>query len=221
MTKFCLEKKEKVLSKATHNFEKNLESLRVAEVKIPYGFFLNIQEGKKFYEESIYCYLLGLPDAAVTIIMGKCLEIGLKQKYRIEEKKEPPKKGPEKNLSGLINWAKPYLGTWKDLAQGFAILRNLIHEEKEVESPAALEAIRYISKILDILFPVRSGEMDIFIQCEKCREEIHCAGYEQFSIGTPKKTIECKNCGSSNECLIFPSVCPDPLSTFTWQQRVV
>ena len=203
-----------MLSKATHTFEKNLESLRVAEVKIPYGFFLDIQEGKKFYEESIYCYLLGLPDAAVTIIMSKCLEIGLKQKYRIEEKKEPEKE--YKKLYHLIDWAETYLGKRKDLAHGFRILRNLIHEEKEVESQDSLEAIRHISKILDILFPVSNGEVDIFIRCERCGEEIHCAGFEQFPIGT-LNIFECKNCGPTNEYLIFPSVCPKPLAAFTVQ----
>lgn len=110
------------------------------------------------------------------------------------------------------------MGTRKDLAQWFRSLRNLIHEEKEVESQDAFEAIRHISKILDFLFPVRNGKMDIFIQCEKCREEIHCAGFEQFPIGT-LKTLECKNCGTSNEYLIFPSVCPKTLSAFTWQFR--
>lgn len=202
------------LEELFNKHRKNLANMKNAKIIMPYEFFNNLEAGFVLYTESLYCYLFGFSNTAVTSIL-KCFEIGLKQKYRIEEKKEPIKKtkrGTKNlNLHELIDWGKKWLGNKKELAHGFRILRNLIHEEKTIENQDALEAIRHVSKFLNLLWPL--GGHDERIVCEKCKSEIILVGV--FPIGTIIP-INC-NCGETFQFLVYPYICPKPPAYFTIQ----
>ncbi len=208
------------LEELFNNHAKNLENIKNANIIIPYEFFNSLKAGNVFYAEGLNCYLFGLSNSAVTVIV-KCFEIALKQKYRVEEKGEcikKMKKGTRNcNLNELIDWADKWLGNKKELAHGFRILRNLIHEEKEIENKDALEAIRHVSKFLNLLWPFEGHNERIV--CEKCKNEINLTGNkEKFYIGNVIP-IDCNNCGETIQFLVYPHICPKPVVSFTYQER--
>jgi hypothetical protein len=202
-----MKKRDANLEELFNNHRKNLANMKNAKIIMPYEFFNNLEAGFVLYTESLYCYLFGFSNSAVTSIL-KCFEICLKQKYRIEEKEEPTR---NLNLHELIDWGEKWLGNKKELAHGFRILRNLIHEEKTIENQDALEAIRHVSKFLNLLWHL--GGHDELIVCEKCKSEIIIVGV--FPIGTIIP-INCK-CGENFQFLVYPYIYPKPLAYFTIQ----
>jgi hypothetical protein len=127
----------------------------------PLGFYNKVENARKIYAEAIFAYLAGLPDASLPMIF-RCLEIGLKRYYEEVEGKKPLIKAWE-----LIDWSEKKLGTKVELAHGFRILRNLVHEEKTVTEQDNLEAIRHVTQILNLLFPFQTAI--ITVNCATCR----------------------------------------------------
>ena len=81
------------------------------------------------------------------------------------------------SLYQLIEWAEAFLKKRKDIAHGFRILRNLIHEDKIVDEHDILEAVRHVSIILNTVFPLPEAVM-LSVICDNCREN------HSYSIST-------------------------------------
>lgn len=120
----------------------------------PTGLFAKSPNAKIAFWEGIGSYSFGFPNASIPIVF-KALEIGLKIKYKEVEGRDYKKQG----IKGLINWAEDYLQDMKELAHGFRILRNSIHQDKSLEEGDALDTIKYTSKIINALFPFTAGEI--------------------------------------------------------------
>lgn len=133
--------------KFINRYNERTSHLSYNNIVEPVSFYGRIQNSRMVYGEAVYAYLFGLPNASVPASF-RCLELALKKKYQ-----ETEKKSPKMNTYKLIEWSEKHLGNQKELAHGFRFLRNLIHEEKLVQEQDALEAIRHISKILNLLFP--------------------------------------------------------------------
>lgn len=162
----------------------------------PIALYKKIEGTEKIYGEAVYCYLFGLPNASVPTIF-RCLELGLKKKYEEVEGRTPKMKAYK-----LIEWSENFLKNQKELAHGFRFLRNLIHEEKQVEEQDALIALRHITKILNLLFPFSK----VIVQsiCNFCKtpyeEEVES---NKFFIGNAI-FIECNKCKRSTRYDIMP-----------------
>jgi hypothetical protein len=174
-----------------NNYNDRLGRLAYDRVVEPLEFYQKIQNSQKLYAEAIFAYLVGLEDASLPVTM-RCLELGLKEHFRQVENAEP-----SMTSYRLIEWAEKSIGNKKELAHGFRILRNLIHEEKVIEEQDALEAIRHVTMILNNIFPfsnaIISGACNfcnttynlsipldqcylgntIVVQCNKCRRSIN------------------------------------------------
>jgi hypothetical protein len=146
-----------------NDFNNRLGHLSYAKITIPYSYFKNVTNSKEVYNEGVYAYLYGLPNASLPLLL-KCLELGLEDKYKEIEKKEPPK---DWSLYNIIEWSEKILKERKDLVHGFRILRNLIHTKELIREQDALESIRHISIILNSLFPPPDTiHLDVF--CGYC-----------------------------------------------------
>jgi len=147
------------------NFRDRLNHLSYLKVIIPYKFFKINENCRTLYTESLYAYLYGLPNASLPLIL-RCLETGLRNKYKELEKKNPKKL----NLNDLIDWAENYLRDKREIAHGFRILRNLIHSEKLISEQDVSEALRHISIILNLLYELpKDTKLKVF--CKNCNTE--------------------------------------------------
>jgi len=176
------------------NFEKRLNHLAYFKVIIPIGLYPKI---RNFYREGVLSYLFGLPNSSVPMLI-KSLEIGVKEKYKKEEKKDPPKNW---NLYNLIEWCEQYLGRKKELAHGFRILRNIIHEEKSLKEQDALECIRHTSEILVELFPFSTCKWGI--ECT-CRNDIEVLIEREKAYIGNVLTVTCNRCKSQISFTVMP-----------------
>lgn len=160
------------------NFRDRLYHLSYLKVIIPYKFFEINENCRTLYRESLYAYLYGLPNASLPLIL-RCLETGLRNKYKEVEKKNPEKL----NLNNLIGWAENYLRDKKEIAHGFRILRNLIHSEKLILEQDVLEALRHISIILNLLYELpKDAKFKVF--CKNCNiEHQYVIQTHQYYIG--------------------------------------
>ncbi len=146
------------------NYNTRMSHLAYNKAIRPVSFLATITEAEIIYREAVLAYLFGLPDASIPTIL-RCLEIGLNYKYIIETGQSPPERG---KLFRLIEWAEQYLGNRKDIAHGFRLLRNLIHEPSIMIEQDALEAIRHITNILNLLYPLIQYAT-LFYSCQFCR----------------------------------------------------
>jgi hypothetical protein len=144
-----------------NKYNERLGHLSFNHVIEPLGFYDRVESARKIYAEAIFAYLAGLPDASLPMIF-RCLEIGLKQHYEVIEGKKPSLRAVE-----LIEWSEKKLGSKAELAHGFRILRNLIHEEKTIPEQDNLEAIRHVTQILNFVFPFQTA--NITVNCVTCR----------------------------------------------------
>jgi len=157
---------------------------------------LNTTKMWQVYREGIDAYLFGLPNASIPMVF-KCLEIGMRSKYSEVEKKN----GSSVNTYGLIEWAKTYLGNRKEIAHGFRILRNILHEKKNVEEQDALENIRHISKILTLLYPFPI----VYLKgkCVSCgKPYITEVEKDNYYMGNTIYTTRCGGCQQVNKVMV-------------------
>lgn len=105
------------------------------------------------------------------------------------------------DLEKLINWAEGYFKEKKDLAHRFRRLRNNIHKDEVHTEHEALEAVVYVTDLINRIHYFRMHTLTLF--CPLCNQEawhpmenyqlllghsfsIRCGGclkYVQFFIG--------------------------------------
>lgn len=180
-----------------NGFKKRVGHLSYNRIIEPLGFYEKVENGRKLYGEGVYSYLFGLPNSSLPT-MFRCLETGLKQKYREVEGKEP-----SLNAFELIEWGERYLKNRKELAHGFRYLRNLIHEERVVEEQDTLEAIRHITKILNLIFTfpfvILKGS------CEFCKNPYEVKTKKEICYLGSTISIRCNTCRRSTKHEIMAS----------------
>jgi len=180
------------------DFEKRLNHLSYLKVTIPYKFFKINKNYGQLYSESVYAYLYGLSNASLPLIL-RCLETGLRNKYREVEKENPKKL----NLNNLIDWAENYLRDKKEIAHGFRILRNLIHSEKLISEQDVSEALRHISIILNLLYELpKDTKLKVF--CKNCNtEHQYVIQTHQYYIGN-NMLFECDKFRQNINVIFIP-----------------
>ena len=129
----------------------------------PVSFLSSITTAGTIYTEAVLAYLFGLPDASIPLTL-RCLEMGLTDNYISITRQSPPTKD---KLYNLIEWAEDRLKGNKGVAHGFRLLRNLIHGEYVMAEQDALEAMRHISIILNLLYPLPNCTT-VFYSCQTC-----------------------------------------------------
>jgi hypothetical protein len=135
----------------------------------PVSFFAAIPNSEIIYREAVWAYLFGLPDASIPTSL-RCLEMGLTNKHTIETGQPPPENS---KLFYLINWAEQYLGKRREIAHGFRLIRNLIHEPSILSEQDAIEAIRHITIILNLLYPILTPFVITNYACQNCKNPLH------------------------------------------------
>jgi hypothetical protein len=134
-------------------FNDRFETLRRMQITIPYGLFKTNPDAQKIYRQGVLAHLFGLSDASVPMTV-RVLELALKQNYKEKVGKESPSK-----LVDLIDWAEPLLGLRHGIAQSWRIIRNLIHGQELVTDMMAMDAIRHVSDIVNLLYPFESASI--------------------------------------------------------------
>lgn len=176
-------------------YNKRLGALAYFKVVIPVAS-LNLVNTWQVYREGINAYLFGLPNASIPTVF-RCFEIGLRFKYG----QITSKKGDLMGAYDLTEWAESYLGDKKEIAHGFRILRNILHKEKMMKEQDALECIRHLSEILNLLYPFSS--VNFKGKCAFCGNpyavKIMKANYYLGNI----QSIRCNNCQQVNYVTIL------------------
>lgn len=171
--------------------KENTEILKFSRIVAPFEALDQDETLSTFYNEGLMCFLLGFPNASMMLMLS-CLERTLKKKYHQVEKKEP-----ELNLAGLLNWLesrqKDLEISTVDVPHGFRILRNYItHEYKVIEESDAIEGIKYVSKIMNELYPYEVIPIDHY--CDVCEETTtHEVSTELLILGEGF-VLYCENC---------------------------
>jgi len=176
-------------------YNERLNHLQYFKVIKPAKVFEDAAELQSIHRQAVLSYLQGLPDASVAMSL-RCLEVTLKQaktKLEGQEAKE--------NLSNLIDWAGNYLGAKKDLAHGFRILRNLIHERTLVKEQDALEAIRHTTEIINLMYPFNTVQMAH--ACPKCgMSSTYQIRKDDYYIGNTLN-VGCGSCQQTSPLTVF------------------
>lgn len=172
------------------NQDERFGYLEYSKVKCPLGFFEEVDNGNRIFQEAVRSYIYGLPNASQPTSV-RCLEIAIKEKYRREEDK-----APKDNLKNLIDWAGEHLEESTEIQQGLRLLRNYIHENSIVKEVDALESIRHTAEFVNKLFPPPKGEIKYESKCAHCSNIfIRKLKLEERIIGA-QKSEECPNCGN-------------------------
>lgn len=132
------------------------------KIQIPFAPIASDPAMKQVYLEGIRSYVYGLPNASIPMML-RFFELVCKREFRRIENK--PDADPK--LEDLINWTERYLKE-KTTAHGFQALRNLIHTDKLLEDPDALEAIRHISIITNKMWFFDKAK--VLMWCETCQQ---------------------------------------------------
>jgi len=148
------------------NYNIRVSHLAYMKTIRPVLFLFSITTAEIIYREAILAYLFGLPDASIPLTL-RCLEMGLTDKYTSVTGQSPPIKD---KLYSLIEWAEDRLKGNKEVAHGFRLLRNLIHGKYVMAEQDALEALRHISIILNLLYPP-GGYATLTYPCQICRAQ--------------------------------------------------
>lgn len=144
------------------NYETRMSHLAYFKVLRPVTFLNSLPTATIIYTEAILAFLFGLPNASVPTTL-RCLEIGLKFKYTEMTGQMPPDR-----LYDLIEWAEKFLGNKKEIAHGFRILRNLVHSTTVMTEQDALEAISYVTMLLNLLYPLYTMAITTNYTCRSC-----------------------------------------------------
>jgi len=191
---------KEIYNEVIEKFKERMEHLAYFKAPIPYGLFKKSPEGKIYLIESMNAYLLGLPNASI-LLAFRSLTVGIKIKYIEIEGKSPEKDDPYK----LIEWAHSFLKDKKDIAHGFRILRNWIeHEEGTASEQDALEVLRHVSIILDILHPFEKTSKEI--PCQYCGSKISLELYHDNIYFGKTLQVRCTNCKREFPIILFPNL---------------
>lgn len=148
------------------SYEARMSYLAYVKAIRPLSFLSAIPSATIIYSEAVFAFLFGLPDASIPTTL-RCLEMGLSKKYTDVIGKAPPDK-----LYDLINWAEHYLGNKAQTAHGFRILRNLVHGQTVLSEPDAVEAIRHVTIILNLLYPLLPIPVTTNYVCQNCKNPL-------------------------------------------------
>jgi len=169
-------------------YDTRVDHLSYFKVVMPYAFGAKSEEFKMLYREGVYAYLFGLPNASVPTMLH-CLEIALKDKLKEVEMKDNPQ---EWGLYKLIEWGEKYLKDKKDVAHGFRILRNLIHERKVIKEKDALECINHVSEVINLLYDF--DLVMLSVPCSQCKIRYSISiNKDQYYLGA-MVSIQCPKC---------------------------
>jgi len=128
-------------------YNQRLSQLVYGQIVRPFGLFVAVGGSEVSYNEAVYSYLFGLPNASVPM-STRSLEIGLAYCHASSNPG-----AASHDLNGLIQWAQNLLGPRHHLAHSVRLLRNLIHQTTPFAEVSALEAIRHVSLLVDCLLP--------------------------------------------------------------------
>lgn len=181
------------------NYEKRMAHLAYFKIFRPVSFFTDIPNSAIIYQQAVLAYLFGLPDASIPTSL-RCLEIGLTYKYVEDTGQTPPQRD---KLFNLIEWAENYLGRRKEIAHGFRILRNLIHEPAILPEQDALETLFHITRIINLVYPLTSFATCTYY-CERCRinSEMDIPIQECY-LGNVIHTTYCVRCSQPTPVLVI------------------
>jgi hypothetical protein len=169
-----------------------------ARIPKPFNFTYSVAEAGYIYTEAVLAYLFGLPNASVPTTL-RCLEVGLRNKYREIENEDPPDRF---KLYDLVQWAQQYLRGRGEIAHGFRLLRNLIHGQLLVSEQDALEAIRHVSILLNILYEP-SDTVAVLYSCNICGQGSQIAVPKQeFYLGNKLSTY-CATCKAEKNLVVL------------------
>ena len=178
-----------------------LDHLVYFKVVPPLAMFKNCGVASAFYKEAVQAYLLGMPNSSV-IMSLKTLELGLRCKFKDRKAK----------LVELIERLKGE-GGYRDLAHGFRILRNLVvHENIECREQDALEALRYVSEVLNKAFPYSSVRYTMTCSNSVCKAEYPIElSVDEYFLGNIVR-VKCPKCGIINTLIVgtewgLPHIC--------------
>lgn len=146
------------------SYNTRMSHLTYFRVLKPLSLIRTIPETNSIYKEAVLSYLFGLPNASIPMSF-RCFETGLTYVHKQET-------GRSKDTTyNMIEWAEQYLGNQKELAHGFRLVRNLIHEQTLMSEQTALETIVHISDITNRLFtPPEYGILNY--PCGRCGRQL-------------------------------------------------
>ena len=148
------------------DYETRMSYLAYINAIRPLSFLNAIPTAQVIFREAVLAYLFGLPDASIPTTL-RCLEMGLAKKFMDVTGKPKPDK-----LYDLINWAEHYLGSRAQTAHGFRILRNLVHGQTVLAEQDAIEAIRHITIVLNLLYPLSVMPVKTNYTCQNCNQPL-------------------------------------------------
>ena len=148
------------------------------------------------YQEAVWAFVYGLHNSSVSTSL-RCLEIGLRIKYEETNDNKVPTR-----LIDLIEWAEPYLKSKRDIAHGFRILRNLVHTDTLVEQQDALEALRHVSKLLNVLYPAVVSS--ITQMCGTCGQTEAYSIWQTSCSLFQYINLTCSSCQQPMSVRVFP-----------------
>ena len=166
----------------------NINLLATYKIIKPLNFIYSSGENTgQLYREAVLAFIFGLHNSSVSTSM-RCLEIGLRKKYAEVNQNQPPDK-----LVELIDWSETYLSSKKEIAHGFRILRNLIHSDTLVKQQDALEALRHVSEILNLLYPYEYATKNL--TCSQCNKPGNYRIYSENCLLYNDISLKCNYCG--------------------------
>lgn len=179
------------------SYEARMSYLAYVKAIRPISFLTAIPSAEIIFKEAILAYLFGLPDASIPTTL-RCLEMGLAKKYTDITGKQPPEK-----LYDLINWAENYLGNRAQIAHGFRILRNLVHGQTILAEQDAIEAIRHVTIILNLLYPLSLLPIITNYTCQNCKNQLQInIPFQENYLGNIFKP-NCPHCSQPTSVLIL------------------
>lgn len=162
----------------------------------PYGLFHVAKNTYTIYREGVYSYLMGLPNCCTPSII-RILEIALREKYKNSENKETDMK-----LVNLIEWFEMHLKDKVHVVHTFRLLRNtILHTDNLVTETNALDTIRYVTEVVNVLYPFTSATLST--TCNSCKSQGTTSIYiSNYFIGNVIK-MECGRCQNKYDMSIL------------------
>jgi len=127
-----------------------------------------------------------------------CKKQGLAKKYT-----EFTGKPRLEKLFDMINWAETLLGSNKEMAHVFRILRNLLHGQTILSEQDVSEAIRHITILINLLYPPTSFRVLTNYICQNCQMKLQITIPTQENYIGHVFTPTCPACAQKTPVLVF------------------
>ena len=203
------------------NCKESLDAIVKDKVIIPEGFLSLNKDFGEIYNECLYTYLYGFPNSSLPTSV-RCLEIGLKEKYKIlkNQTTHPAYSSADSkflnaidsyirtrqrqgkpnnrvtiddiNLFKLIQYAEDYYPKKTETLHYLRSLRNFIHSADIIKNNDAYSALTKITDILNVLFKV-PDKIRIDVKCKICGDNHPEEVFKsEYFIGN-NKILMCRN----------------------------